>query len=131
MIPWPIGVIAALFAVVATASAGMAMRGGPGAALALLWCIASVATIVGLASLKDWGRRLGVWLAMALTVSTLLGGLAAFAGAPPQPMKCLAATGLSAVYMTVARYLTRPRVKAWFGETVAHPTARDSQASAR
>ena len=114
MIPWPIAVVAALFAAVAMASASMLMHGGPGVALSVLWCAAALATVIGLAWLKDWGRRLGVWLSLALTVTTLLGGLAAFAGTPPEPKKCLAATGLSAVYMTIARYLSRPRVKAWF-----------------
>ena len=115
MIPWPIGIVAAIYAAVATVSAFTVVHGGPGIEWwAAFWCVTSLAVVAGLTWLKPWARRLGAWLAVLLMLGTLLSGVAALAQTPPQPMRCLAATGLASAYLVLARYLTRPHVKVWF-----------------
>lgn len=121
MVPWPIAVVCGLYAVIATAAAVAVWRAlseGGVAAIGWSWFWLAMAgsVVAGLAFMKPWGRRLAVWGSLALLVGALGSAVLAIMHAPPQPLRSMTATGLAGVYLVVIRYLTRPRVKAWFVE---------------
>ena len=122
MVPWPIGVIAAVHAVFATVAAAAVWRVGMSHALSAssawssLWCLSSSALTVGLVFLKPWARRFAVYASIALAIGGLAVAALAVLGAPPDPARSLCGTGFASAQLVIIRYLTRPRVKAWFGE---------------
>ena len=121
MVPWPVAVVCGLYAVIATSAAAAVWRALPQGGAAVigwsgLWLAMAGSVVAGLARMKPWGRRLAVWGSLALLVGALGSAVLAVMQAPPQPLRGLTATGLAGVYLVVIRYLTRPRVKAWFIE---------------
>ncbi len=131
MIPWPIALLTALYAALATCSFAGVWRllvvGQTGRDLAwsLAWTGLSGAAMLGLALMKPWGRRLAVWTSALLMASALCAAWFAVARPAPQPRWSFVATGLAAVQMVVIRYLTRPRVKRWFVVSSAGPLANN------
>lgn len=122
MVPWPIALLCGLYTAVATFSAAAAWRGLHSSGLAVVslsaaWTTASVIVVAGLALMKPWSRKLAVWVSMALLLSALTTAVWAVLKTPPQPSRSLTATGLAGVYLVAIRYLTRPRVRAWFFRT--------------
>lgn len=121
MVPWPIAVVCGLYAVIATSAAAAVWRAPSGEGVAAIgwswfWLAMALGIVAGLAFMKPWGRRLAVWGSVALLVSTMGSAVLAVMQAHPQPLRSMTATGLAGVYLVVIRYLTRPRVKAWFIE---------------
>ncbi len=121
MVPWPITVVCGLYAVIATSAAAAVWRALSGEGVAAIgwswfWLAMAGSIVAGLAFMKPWGRRLAVWGSLALLVGTMGSAVLAVMQAHPQPLRSMTATGLAGVYLVVIRYLTRPRVKAWFIE---------------
>lgn len=119
MVPWPIALLTLWYAVIASTSAATMWKIASGLQAGSLvwpamWAVASAGVIVGLALLKPWGRRLALWIAVALLVSALASALARLAQAEPSPRDSLLATGMAVVQVIVIRYVTRPHVKKWF-----------------
>ena len=131
MTPWPIALLAALYAVLATCSLAGVWRllaeGQVGGELAwsLLWTVLSTASMLGLALMRPWGRRLTVWTSMLLMGSSLCAAWYAVTQPVPQPRWSFAATGLASLQFVVMRYLTRPKVKHWFSMASAESLANN------
>ena len=122
MIPWPIALLAAFYTALATASAASAWKalngvGHDSPVVAAVWSAISAVSVVGLVLLKPWARRLTVYAAMTTMVIGL--ALAAYYVLQGQAAPALWATGFASLQTFVMRYLTRPRVKAWFEDTPA------------
>ena len=118
MVPWPIALLAMLYAVIATASAAGLWKIATGASHQSLvwplgWLTLSVAAMVGLALLKPWGRRLAV-VGLALITMSML-ALAALLIMARRPLGGLLATAAASVHVVMIRYLHRPATKAYFG----------------
>ena len=64
--------------------------------------------------MKPWARKLAVWTSLFLMFGSLAAAWIEVAQTPPQPKGSLLATGLASLLFLMIRYLTRPRVKAWF-----------------
>ncbi len=120
MIPWPIAVLCAFYAILATSSAALgwnivAHRVEGSLVWSGLWTVWSLVLVWGLAFLKPWARTLAVWASVVLMVSALGAALLVILRAHPEPRASLTATGMATVHLIVLRYLTRPHVRAWFG----------------
>lgn len=119
MVPWPIALLAGLYAVLATCSAAALWRIVQGQVhqsvlWPVVWCAVSTTLVIGLAFLKPWARTLAIWSSTFTLVGSLSAALMAVLQPTPSPMRSLAATGMAGVYLLVLRYLTRPHVKRWF-----------------
>jgi len=119
MVPWPIALLAGLYAVLATSSAAALWRIMQGQAhqsplWPAVWCAVSTTLVIGLALLKPWARTLAIWSATFTLVGWLSAALLAVLRPTPAPLSSLTATGIAGGYLLVLRYLTRPHVKAWF-----------------
>ena len=118
MIPWPIALIAVLFAIVAAVSAASVCKIASGAVhhpvlWPAAWLALSTAVICGLVLLRPWARRAAV---LGLILMTLLGlAVASLLVLAGRPGAALAATVITAVFLVTIRYLRRPGVKAYFG----------------
>ena len=118
MVPWPIALLAMLYAVIATSSAAGLWKIAVGASRQsplwpMGWLALSVAAMVGLSLLKSWGRRLAV-IGLALIVITML-AVAALLVMAGRPLGGLLATVAASVHVVMIRYLQRPATKAYFG----------------
>jgi hypothetical protein len=117
MVPWPVALLAAFYAVIATLSTGRVWRILSGASdrpllWPLLWLLLAAATMCGLVLLKAWARRLAVWGFGALALFTLASaGALAGAGRPGAALLVAFSAGL---YVLGMRYLGRPAIKAFF-----------------
>ncbi|MBI3088058.1 MAG: hypothetical protein HYY91_04150 [Candidatus Omnitrophica bacterium] len=119
MIPWPIALLAGLYAVLGTCSAAALWRILQGQEARsplwpMAWTVVSGAIVVGFAFLKPWARTLAIWSAAFTLVGSLSAALLAVLRPHPEPMRSVTATAMAGVYLLVLRYLTRPHVKAWF-----------------
>ena len=119
MIPWPIALLAGLYAVLGTCSAAALWRIAQGQTAQpplwpAVWTVVSGAIVVGFAFLKPWARTLAIWSATFTLVGSLSAALMAVLQPQPEPMRSLTATGMAGVYLLVLRYLTRPHVARWF-----------------
>jgi hypothetical protein len=119
MVPWPIALLALLYAVIATASAVSVWRVMSGAsAQPLLWPVAwltlSASAVYGLALLKPWARTVTLIGFVALSVVTL--GVAGVMVATGRPLGGLFATVIVGFYVLAIRYLQRPSVRTYFTE---------------
>ena len=120
MVPWPIALLTLFYGIVAAVSAATLWRILIGVterpmAWPLVWLALSAGAMCGLPLLQAWGRRCAVWTSWLLTASTLAGS--ALLVASGRPAAGLAVTFSAALHLLVIRYLTRPSVKRWFGET--------------
>jgi len=120
MIPWPIALVVLLYGLIAASSAarmwqGIASRSVSSSAWSLAWCLMAGAVVVGLAWLRPWARRLAVWSSLVMMLGALGAALFTILQPTPHPRHSLVATGMASLYLVVSRYLSRPRVKAWFG----------------
>ena len=120
MVPWPIALLSLFYGIVAAASAATLWKVLVGAverpvAWPLCWLVLSAGAMCGLPLLRSWGRRFAVWTSSLLTASTLAGS--ALLVASGRPVAGLAVTFSTAFHLLVIRYLTRPSVRHWFGET--------------
>lgn len=119
MVPWPIALLCGFYTAVAMCAASAAWKGVHSSGLAavslpIAWVAASAVVVGGLAYMKPWSRTLAVWVSTALLLSALMTAIWSVVQSPPQPSRSLIATGLAGVYLVAIRYLTRPRVRAWF-----------------
>ena len=119
MVPWPIGLLAILYAVLATSSAATVWKAVSGVIGhpvwgAAFWCGISMALVVGLTLLRAWARVLAVWSSVLMVIGTLGGAALAIAQHHPDPARSLVMTVMASAHLLIIRYLTRPRVKAWF-----------------
>ncbi|MBI3319064.1 MAG: hypothetical protein HYZ89_00530 [Candidatus Omnitrophica bacterium] len=64
--------------------------------------------------MKPWARRLTVAVSWAMMVSALGVAVLAVTAGRPHPKHSMLATGIAAIQLVIIRYVTRPRVKAWF-----------------
>ena len=128
MMPWPIAIFAALYAAVGTSAAAMLWNlasgrpaaGHPSAGWLAFWTALSAALVIGLMLMKPWARRLAVWSSVLMMGAALVG--AWMAATQAQARAGLIATGVATMQLVAIRYLTRPRVKAWFAEGVRDGT---------
>jgi hypothetical protein len=118
MVPWPIALIAVVYAAVGTVAAAQwwqaLLRGSSGVWVSGAWAALLGVVVAGLAFLQPWARRLAVWTSVLLMVSGLALAVMAAILVPPSGRQSLMGTGLASVQLFIIRYLTRPRVKAWF-----------------
>ena len=117
MVPWPIALLAAVYAVLATAAAASVWRIVNGTSQqSLLWAVGwlgfSVATMCGLALVKSWARTLAVWGFVALALLTL--ALAGQLIGTGRPVGALITALMAGLHVLAIRYLRRPVVKALF-----------------
>jgi len=117
MVPWPIALLAMLYAVIATASAAAFWRIVSGTShqsvvWPLGWLALSAAAMVGLALLRPWARRLAI-VGLALITMTML-ALAALLVMAGRPLGGLLATAAASVHVVIIYYLRRPAVRAMF-----------------
>ena len=124
MVPWSIALIALAYAAVASASAAALAKIAQGtgtqpAFWPALWLAVSLALLIGLAQMKPWARRLAVWSSVLIASGAAGIASASLARPVPEPGWALAATGVASLQLLIIRYLTRPRVKAWFGSSSA------------
>ena len=127
MIPWPIALLSLAFGAVATLSTALVWKillgtvhqsiAGPA-----VWMIFSGGACLGLALMQPWGRRLGIWTGWLLIAATL--AAAAVLSVHGRPVAGLIVTFSTAGYYLVIRYLSRPQVRAWFGESSVKPTVK-------
>jgi hypothetical protein len=117
MIPWPIALLALFYAALGALAAASAWQIVSGVASRplwpqALWLIVSMGAVCGLPLLKSWGR----WCALvgALWLAATIVAVAAWFIAMRAPLQGLIAGLSTVVPLVVVRYLTRPKVKAWF-----------------
>lgn len=121
MVPWPIGLLALFYGVIATSAAATAWRIMQGVthqvlAVQAAWFGVSAGAMIGLALLKSWGRTLAVWTSVLLMVTMLaIAGLLALAAG--QALGGLLVAAGAGLHMLAIRYLQRPTVKALFATT--------------
>lgn len=122
MVPWPIALLTLFYGGVAALSAATLWKGALGwthqsAVWAAIWLACSGAAAVGLAWLRPWGRHLAMGTSWLLIASTLaIAGLLVAGG---HPAAGLLVTFSTACHYLMIRYLKRPTVMRWFGETGA------------
>ncbi len=121
MIPWPIALLCAFYAVLATSSAAAVWHITTGRLQGSLawfgfWCAVSAVLVVGLAQLKPWARVLATWASALMMLSALGLALLVILTANPEPRRSVLATGIAVTHLLAVRYLTRPHVKGWFIE---------------
>ena len=119
MIPWSVALIALAYAAIASASAATLVKIAEGRASQpvfwpALWLAVSLTLLVGLAQMKPWARRLAIWSSVLIASGAAGIASASIARPVPEPGWALAATGAASLQLLIIRYLTRPRVKAWF-----------------
>ena len=119
MVPWPIAFFVVLYTMLGTAMGADAWRAWQGramqrAALPLAWCAIFMTLAIGLSFMRSWARRSVVWVSVFLMVATLSAAVMAVVRVPPQPKAAMWGTLLAGAQFLAIRYLTRPRVKAWF-----------------
>lgn len=124
MVPWPLAVLALFYGAIATLSGAMLWKIAAGMshqpmAWAIVWLACSSGATVGLALLRPWGRRLAIWTSWLLIAATLAVAAALVAGG--RPVAGLIVTFSTSGYYLVIRYLKRPLVVAWFGESPTKP----------
>ena len=117
MVPWPIALLTLLYGALAALELATVWKSVSGAGtkpviVPLCWLALSAAIMFGLPLRKPWARRLAVWGAVLMLVSTL--GLAAAIVASGRPGLGLAAAAGAGVHVLVIRYLGRPAVRAYF-----------------
>jgi len=115
MIPWPIAVLSTWFGILAACAAFNALTTSLiGVAVwSWLWCGVAFLTTITLATMRVWARRMAVGVAVFFMAGALLAALGT-AMLAQHPLRILVSTAMAGVHLIVARYLTRPRVKAWF-----------------
>lgn len=122
MLPWPIALVATLFAIPMTWSAAALSHAWTSRTQPLLWPLVwgvmSASVVVGLSLMRPWARRLAIWASALWMVGALGSAWMAIMQSPPQPRASLLATGVASVQVLIMRYLTRPHVRRWFGVTV-------------
>jgi hypothetical protein len=129
MVPWPIALLAAVYAVLATASAASVWRIVTGSSSqSLLWAVGwlslSAAAMCGLALLKPWARTLAVWGFAALALLTLaLAGQLVGSG---RPVGALVTALMAGLHILAIRYLRRPTVKALFESSGSSSTTQQT-----
>ncbi|MDP3723442.1 MAG: hypothetical protein Q8R91_08105 [Candidatus Omnitrophota bacterium] len=117
MVPWPIALLTLFYGLIAALSAVMVWKVVAGMSerplgWPLAWLVMSAGAMVGLPLLKPWARHLAIGTSLLLLGLTL-----AVAGAlivSGRPLGALLAACGAAVHVVVIRYVTQPRVKAWF-----------------
>lgn len=122
MIPWPIGLLAIFYAVIATVASSMAWKIMIGSSerpffWPALWMVLSAGATYGLVMLKPWGRKLAVWTSLLLMVTIL--SVAALLVAGRQPGWALLTAVVAGLQMIAVRYLNRTAVKGLFETTHA------------
>jgi len=114
MVPWPIALLAGLYAAIGTSStASLAKAGAPFSIWPWVWSAASWTLVAGLVLMRPWARKLAIWVSIFMLASSLAAAWIA-AARTWEPGWSLAATGVAGLQCLIIRYLTRPRVKTWF-----------------
>jgi len=120
MIPLPIALLALFYAVVATMSGLSVWKVATGISQQsivwpLAWLALSVSAVYGLALLRSWGRTVAIIGFIALAVVTL--SFAALLVAGRQAGAALVTTFTAGLYILGIRYLQRPSIKVYFGNS--------------
>ena len=119
MIPWPVALLCALFAVFASASAATMWQRASGqlhgsVVWSGVWCALSATLVVGLALLKPWARRLTIGASVLMMLCALGVAVTSVLQPKAEPVRSVLATAVASVQLLIIRYVTRPHVKAWF-----------------
>ena len=116
MIPLPIALLSLFYALIATAAAAQSYKILTGMLdkpliPQITWLILAAGAMVGLPLRRPWGRWMGIACAWWVVLTVL--AIAAWLIVHQEPGFGLVAGLGTVVPLVAARYLTRPKVKAW------------------